>query len=236
MKDLKKMKCLIIDSDKKSRESLHAKLESLVQFSVLNSCKSFKDAVKVNSGNEAEVIFFDVLCMNKADGDMLTTIAKGCPHLVMTADKKEDAIHAFNMETVDFILKPVSELRLAKTFKRILRNETKLPGKDRKQKDVFLRKGYNYIKISLKDIIMIEAQPDSRLTIHTTTEKYSMGGSLNKIMEKLPEDEFMRVHKSFIIRLDKVDSIENDVMEVEHRKIRISPVQKQALLERLNLI
>jgi two-component system LytT family response regulator len=230
------MNCLIIDPDKKSRVALNQQLEELVQFNVLESFPCFGDALKEMELHEADVIFFDAECLKKPDADVLHKLPRVRPHLVMTAKNKEDAIHAFNIGTDDFILKPVSQLQLAKTALRLAKRNGKPAKEQPGGTDVlFLHVNAQYIKVLLKDIFLIESQGPS-VVIHTTQATHVIRGKMKNVMEQLPENKFHRIHKSFIVRLDKIQAIEEGMIEVQKRKILLRPEHMQELLAKLKLV
>jgi two-component system LytT family response regulator len=227
------MKCLVIDPDKKSRTDLAEKLEGLKQFLVLDSFKSFSEAEPEFLRGEAEVIFFDANCID-GDGSLITQMSKSRPRLVITGENKEAAIEAFNLDAVDFLLKPVTAVRLAKTAARLVEQKRQSNGNGT-MNVLFVRDGHNYTKVSLKDITLIMAK-ETILHIYTATDEFTLKGLLKRLGDQLPEKDFYRINKSYIIRLDKIASIDGDAVRIGRFKITVNDKHKEELLAKLKLL
>jgi DNA-binding LytR/AlgR family response regulator len=229
------MKCIVIDPDKKSRRHLLSALNGMEQFTVLEDYSNFSEASEELKRHKAEVVFFDAECLKRNEADFVSHLRKIHAHLIMTAVKKEDALEAFNLEAVDFILKPVSKLRLARTLARVMKQHTRVQKKKNNSKELFLRFGNHFLKVSLKDVYLISRASPETLYIHTRQENYLVPGTLNQVIKMLPENEFIRVHKSFIVRIAGIEKIEEDWLRIENQTIPIGQKQKDLVLEKLQL-
>jgi DNA-binding LytR/AlgR family response regulator len=229
------MNCIVIDPDRKSRNSLLLKLKSIQQLSVIKSFSNFNEIKETLTQNNIEVIFFDIDCMKNGHANFLSRHFKNRPQLVLMSTKKEAAATGFMIEAADFILKPVSKASLVKTLRKISNLMRSQSPKSGRTKELFVKVNGNYVKLFMSDIYYVEASAN-QLNIHTTYDKYTVGVPLKAIYSRLPEKEFLQVHKSFIVRLDKIESIEDNVLQLGKYNIPVSSTYKQLLLERLKII
>jgi two-component system, LytTR family, response regulator len=234
MADSSKMQCLIIDKDTKSAKQLQAIIKSIPQLDLMRLCTRMEEAMNLVSELAPKIIFIDAACINPPDEDLLSQVAKTGWKVVITSQRKEDAVHAFNADAVDFLLKPVSEMHLTKTLARILKHQEKNSNGKVVPKSLFVKSGTNYEKVLLKEIYYIDYR-NSTLHIYTNNRLYAVKGSVKEILSHLPEKDFIQIHKSGIARVDRIKSIEEDSVQIEGRKESISLKFREALLEKLYL-
>ncbi len=228
------MRCLIVDDDEISRELIAEHISNTDDLELIKSCKSGIEASNFLAKNNVDVIFLDVE-MPKMNGIELLKSLDHKPHIVLITGKDKYAVEAFEYEVTDYLVKPVQ-------YQRFLKAANKLKGKrkpsviDSIQPDsLFIKVDSELINVNNKEILWIEALGDY-VNIITPTKKYVVLSTMKNIEEKLPPKDFIRVHRSYFVRIDKIKKISEDIILVENKLIPVSKSYKKELIERLNLL
>jgi DNA-binding LytR/AlgR family response regulator len=230
------MKSVIIDPDKASRKKIETILRESEQFDPIVLCSTPAQAIKAVLNNHIDVIFIDMQMPGMDGMGFLNELSYSRPHIIALADKKEAAADAFEFEASDFILKPIDSTRLMKAIARILRRDSRFPSlKNRNGSDLFLRVDGNIVRVRLKDVSYLEAMGDY-VSIMVGDKKRTVYSTLKGVLDYLPSSDFMRVHKSYVVRLDKIESIHDSVITVGRTKIPVSITYHQALMDRLKIV
>src|SRR5207249_963261 len=140
-----------------------------------------------------------------------------------------------NYDVTDFLVKPISEERFLKAVRKAINNH-KGSVAEANSDFIFVKVDSVLVKINLKEILFVESLGDY-VAIHTSSAKQVVHSTMKSILEnKLPPNDFLRVHNSFIVRLDKITSIEDNTIIVQKHLIPLSRTQRTKLMERLNLL
>jgi len=159
------------------------------------------------------LIFLDIQMPELTGLEFLKTLNKA-PSVIITSDYRNYAVAAFEMNDLDYLLKPVTFERFLKAvnkyyqqnnIKHIDSEKTMVPDKD-KSKILNIRKGKTMLRILLADIEYIESFRDN-VVIHTKNNSYTTKNQIGKLEEELPAEEFLRIHKSYIIAIKDIKSI-----------------------------
>lgn len=203
------MKCIIVEDEYPAREELKYFIKN---YSCIEIEKEFEDsleALKYLEKNEIDLIFLDINIPN-LDGMSLGKIInrfKNKPMIVFITAYKEYALEAFEIQAVDYILKPYSEERIINTLKRIEKKDKEETEKNDVVKDkITLWKSDKMIVISMKDIYYCETCERDTI-VYTRNDKYIANMSISSFYKKLSKDIFFRSHRSYIINIDKVKEI-----------------------------
>ncbi|WP_432406297.1 LytR/AlgR family response regulator transcription factor [Wukongibacter sp. M2B1] len=206
------MRCIIVDDEYPSREELKYFIKN---YSNMDIVKEFDDslaALKFLEGNKVDLIFLDINMPN-LDGMCLGKIVNKFekkPIIVFITAYKEYAIEAFEIEAVDYILKPYSEERIINTIKRIEKNyrENEEPRGNRSplSERITLWRNDKMKVINIEDICYCEVKERDTI-VYTGSEEYIANMSISSFYDKLPEEKFFKSHRGFIINIDKVVEI-----------------------------
>jgi len=229
------MKCLIIDPDKKSRLALKKLLEATAQIKELYLCSTPQQALDIAMDNEIDILFADFQKPGSNGIDFIADLPYARPHLVVTSDKKEVAKDAFDHEAVDFLLKPFTNARLMKSIARVMKHNEKRLSNASSFDSLFLKLDGNLEKVSAKDIYLIQANADY-MKIYTTKKEYTIYSTFKQVLANLSQKDFMRIHRSYVVRLDRISAIEDSMVKVEKISIPVSNSYRQALLNRLKIL
>lgn len=230
------MDCLIIDDDEIARRTVQHCVERTDFLQLIGSCASVPDALKIIREKKIDLIFLDVEMPEMTGIDFLRTF-KEIPQIILITGKKEYAAEAFDYEVTDFLLKPVDYPRFLKAAMKALNIQNGMQVNHENGEDsIFIKKdGNRLVRLPAKDILWIEALADY-VNIHTQDARHTVLATMKSIEAKLPSKDFIRIHRSYIIRLDKVSEIEENSVIIAGKVLPVSRSHKDDLFKRLNLL
>ncbi|MCF7559873.1 LytTR family DNA-binding domain-containing protein [Sabulilitoribacter multivorans] len=230
------MNCIIIEDEIPAQKILKNFIEKIP---ALNLVGTFKAAIEANSflnTSKIDLVFLDINLPDMSGLDFIRTI-KNPPAIIMTTAYPEYAVNSFELDTiVDYLVKPFSFDRFLKAI-----NKTKDRLKphehtaDEDEETIFLNVDKTLHKIVLNDILILESDRNY-VTVITNSQRLAYIDSLKNWVTKLPENQFIQVHKSFIINSKFVDKISGNTLFVKDHKIPIGRTYKQELLKRLQIV
>lgn len=232
-----KIRCITIDDEPWALEQMERYIK---QVPFLDHIASFTNAVQsidfIKSQN-VELIFLDIQ-MEGISGIKLLEVLKNPPAVIFTTAYDEYAVRGYDLDVIDYLLKPIAFERFLKASNRaydLLKKEKKSfqdPNSNQKTNGgYFFVKSDNKIhRIKFSDILFIEGMKDY-LRLHTKDKRLMFLMSFIKIMEILPKTEFFRIHKSFIISINHIESIEANTIIINNIKIPVGRTYKTEFLE-----
>ena len=230
------MNCIIVDDEEMSRNAMKH-LVSQVQFLKLKGvfC-SATEALNILNNNKIDLMLLDIEMPDISGLELIKSLKKP-PLTILATSKKEYAIEAFEHNVIDYLVKPILLERFFKAIeksKEIFENSHQTIDFSGKEY-VFIKNNGALVKINIKSIQWIEAIGDY-VTINTSEKKYTIHSTMKTIESKLPPDKFIRVHRSFIISIDNITSIDDSVIVIGKQLIPIGAVYKDNFTKRLNLL
>ncbi len=230
------MNCIIIDDEEVSRTVMKHLVAQVPFLNLSGICSSAKEALVIINNSSVDLMLLDVE-MPHVNGIELLKSLKNQPLTILATSKKEYAIDAFECNVVDYLVKPIAVDRFFKAvFKAKEIFDSSSQTLDSLSKDyVFIKTNGTLIKIDIKKILWMEAFGDY-VTINTSEKKYTIHSTMKSIEKKLPSQLFIRVHRSFIVSLDKIDSIDDHVIIIRDQLIPIGSIYKENLTRNLNLL
>lgn len=229
-------KCLIIDDELPARALIKTYLESVVDFEVLGSFNNAIAGLDFLKNNYVDLIFLDIQ-MPQMTGLVLLKSLEIKPKVVFTTAYREFAADAFDLEALDYLVKPISEERFMKTISKYLQlqeykqNSTAI-STTLEEAYIFLKVGKEQKKVFLSDILYIEGLKDY-IKVYTSEGMFVVYERLCYMEAKLPESRFVRIHKSFIVSIDKILTYNNDTVKVESQEIPIGRIYKKGFMSQL---
>ncbi|AOC94064.1 Transcriptional regulatory protein YehT [Flavobacterium anhuiense] len=238
-----KMKCVIIDDEPLAVELLEDFVKKVDTLELISTFNNAIDAVSFINQNNVDLIFLDIQMPHFSGIDFLNTIEKK-PLVIFTTAYSDYAVEGFNLGAVDYLVKPIPFHRFLKAVVRAqqvlqpaatpaLTESTNTP--EIEQDFMFVRAEYENVKLNFADILFIEGLKDY-VKIYTTDNKFTLTLiSLIKLENLLSSKGFARIHRSYIINIKHVKSIQKNKVLISDKRIPISESYKNTFFEKINL-
>lgn len=231
---VERIRCLIVDDDDMSRKMLEMLVQRAKNLHLIDSCSDPLVARNLLVSQPVDLVFLDMEMPDLSGLDLLKSLSS-YPEIIVVSAKESYALQAFDFEVADYLLKPVGLERFLKAIDRVERRLA-LEGEHYATPDaVFVKANNQIISIKLADINWIEAYGDY-VNIFTARERFVVHGTMKGIEGKMPRDQFVRVHRSFIVRFDKIQAIEDAAVVIGQKVIPIGESYKPELFRRLNVL
>lgn len=226
---MKNLHCMILDDEPLAIDVIENYLQRLDNIDI-QRCENPVEAFKLLQTEKFDLIFLDIEMPFLTGIDFLKTI-KNPPAIIITTAYRDYAVEGFELDVLDYLVKPISFPRFMKAFEKALKHfalqddaqeNSAQPGNEY----LFLKVDRKFVKVLLNDILYIESLKDY-IRVKTTEEAYVSYQSLSGITEKLPADKFIRVHRSFTIAVDKVNAIDGNSVEMDGKLVPVSREHRQ---------
>ncbi|MBD2752690.1 LytR/AlgR family response regulator transcription factor [Spirosoma validum] len=230
------LKCIVVDDEMMSRKSLQRLCEQHESLRLVAVCEDATQALKLLADDDIDLIWLDVEMPGLSGFDLLERLTT-TPQVVLTTTKTEYAFDAFQYQVTDYLKKPVSQPRFKLAVEKVLETEARSRNVHTQagdQKAIYIKADGRYIRVSYDSILYIENAGDY-VKIVTTNQTFVAYTTMKSLEEKLGA-QFLRVHRSYIIHLDKIVDIEESNLVVATKVIPISRANKAELMNRLNLL
>lgn len=232
-----KINCIIVDDEPMAREILENHLGKVEAIEVAGSCKSAIEAFNLISTQKIDLIFLDINMPEISGLSFAKSINKNIK-IIFTTAYREYAVDGFDLQAVDYLLKPISFERLLQGVNKFLNESQQVLNHEQKEivqeknDSIFVRSERKMIKINFREILFIESLADY-IKIHLKDKTVVTRETISSIEAKLPQNNFLRVHRSFVVALDAIDSFTNELVEIGKKQIPISRSYKETVLSRL---
>lgn len=233
------LRAIIIDDEPLAINVLKNYIEKVKELQLTHTFSNAIDAQSYLQNNPVDIIFLDINMPLFSGLDFLKSM-KIEPQVVITTAHEKYALQSYELEAIDYLVKPIPFPRFLKSINRIMKLR-QVPGEDHKptstRDHIFVKIDKKKLqKIYLDEIMVIESLKDY-IRIITSSAKYIVHRTLCSFTEELPSDQFMRVHRSFTVALDKVDVIEGNSLEIGGIRYTIGrsylAATKETLLNRM---
>lgn len=227
------MNCLIVDDEEISRKILERFVAQTENLELIGSCANAIEAVKALKDHEIDLVFLDIEMPEMTGIELIETL-KESPQIIFVTAKEDYAVEAFEHNVTDYLLKPISYARFLKSVDKAIEIFNKYaeglaPGY------IFVKVDSRLLRLNLAEVNYVEAKGDY-IQIHTTTGKHLIYSTMKHIEAKLPKKEFARVHRSFIVRIDRIADITENNLMIDKNIIPIGAMYKNDLLKKLNIL
>lgn len=234
-----KMNCVIIDDEPLAREGLSNYVREVDFLHLVDTCTNPLELIQLLDKYPVDLIFLDIQ-MPKMNGlDFLKIVPKP-PMVIITTAFPSYALEGFQLNVMDYLLKPITFDRFfkaankAKEYYQLL-NKTAQPEAQRTEKEedyFFIKCGSKYEKIFFNDILYVQGM-QNYVTIYTSKGKYMTLLYLKNLEENLDKKAFIRVHKSYIVSINKIEGIEGNEIFIRSNKIPISRNYHDMVIEQV---
>ena len=227
------MKCIIVDDDDVSRMSIAKCVERRPSLELIDSFPSAKEALKALPSLDCDLVFLDVE-MPEMTGLEFISAMNHTADVVIISSKSEYAVDAFDFNIADYITKPIDFDRFCKAVDRVENIRANI-GSESNSKNLFIKADSKYVKIDLNEIRYIEALSDY-VSVHTDKGRFIILGTMKGMAAKLDENNFIRIHRSYIANLNRIEAIQEGYAMIEGKQLPVSRGSKENLMKRIKLI
>lgn len=236
------IKTVIIDDEPLAVEVIQNYCNTLPEISVLKCFNNPVEALGFIHKNSVDLVFLDIQMPQLTGLEFIDTLAYK-PMVIFTTAYPQYAVEGFELEAIDYLVKPISYKRFLKAFNKVspVKEESipvpapsivQIPPEDN---FVFVKAEYGSVKIFVSEITYIQGLKDY-LKINLNNGKYVLTlSNFKSLMDKLPEKMFIRVHNSYIVNLSYVDSVQRNRIVIDTLRIPVSESYKKSFFERLGL-
>ena len=231
------IRVIIVDDDELCISVIEDMISQLDDFICIETFQNALDAYNYLEANDVDVVFLDVE-MPKMGGIELLKSLKKSPMVVMITSHEEFALESYEYNVTDFLKKPAEWSRFLKTIEKIRKEFLDLAAQLLESSDqeyVFIKTDSKLVQLNLSQVLWVEAL-GNYIRVHTEEDKYTVLSTMKEIEAKLPPKDFIRVQRSFIIRVDKVKAIEDNYIIIKDKEIHIGKSYKEDFNKRINYL
>ena len=235
---VKTVNCIIVDDEPVAREILENHLGRIDRIHIVSSCKNALEAFKAINSHPVDLVFLDINMPDISGLSFATSMSKDIK-IIFTTAYRDYAVDGFDLKAVDYLLKPISFERLLqginKYFQEISTVRTGYSGEIEIEKEdsIFVRSDRKMVKVCFRDILFIESLSDY-IRIHLDGNKtVTTRETLSNIEARLPQSDFMRIHRSFMVSVQKIESFTSETIGIGKHEIPISRSYRDEVVRRL---
>lgn len=235
-----KTKCLVIDDEPLARDLMRSHIEKLENFEIIEECSDAMKALQALQSYPVDLMFMDIQMPQITGIEFLKTL-RHPPKVIITTAYREYAIDGFELDVVDYLLKPITFERFLKSVNKYYQvsQEDTYPEQptnsnfNNEETFIYVKENKKVIKIHLNEIVYIEGLSEY-VQIYTENKKIVTKNSMTNMEEKLPDSGFLRIHKSYIVALPKIEAFTSSSIEVPGKELPIGRSYKNSVLEVLH--
>jgi DNA-binding LytR/AlgR family response regulator len=242
---MEKIKCIIIDDEPIARQYLSDYVARMPQLELLSTFGRAVDAYGLIETGEAELVFLDIQMPGLTGIEFIRTLQKK-PAIVLTTAYSEYALTGYEMDVTDYLLKPISFERFARSVTKVISRLASLSGKPEPialesidmstalRDFIFVKSGYKSVKVNISDILYVEGMKEY-VVIYTKTKKYTKLDRMKNIESFLKDQGFIRIHKSYIVSVKNIDTVFGNTVEINGTQLPVGRSFKEYLYSTLGV-
>ncbi|WAC14675.1 LytR/AlgR family response regulator transcription factor [Dyadobacter pollutisoli] len=231
------MNCLIIDDNVVARGAMKQLVRQDKDLVLLGECENAVEAYQKIMAEPVDLLLLDIEMDGMTGIELAKSLGTKNPIIIFVTGHRDYAIEAFELNVADYMTKPVTPVRFLQAIEKakdIYKSKTQEVKLD-DESFVFIRDSNVVRRIKIDDILFAEAMGDY-VRIYTADHSYSIHSSLRQVESKLPVARFLRVHRSFIIQVGKIDTIEGGTLIINRKTVPVADAYRAALNKRLNIL
>ncbi len=229
------MKCLIVDDDEMSLATIEHYVNQTEALELIGVCSNAIDALNILKKTKIDILFLDVEMPKMTGLELLDSLA-AVPHVILITSKEEYAVKAFEYRVVDYLLKPIEYVRFIQAINKVTDlvdgNEAVELTKDN---EIFVKSDLKFVKINFDDILFVEAMADY-VVINLEDNRHIIHSTMKAIEKKLSDKQFVRVHRSYIVNLKKINAVENASILMGEKRVPIGASYKNEFMNKLRIL
>jgi DNA-binding LytR/AlgR family response regulator len=233
------LRCLIVDDEVLAQDVIEKYIASIPTLKLVGKCDSAVEAISFLHNNPVDLLFLDLNMPELSGLDMLKTLTNQ-PKVILTTAYSEYALESYEYGVIDYLLKPIKFERFLKAVNKVAGQSVQGSQTSGKETDtdpplLFIKEDQTTYRVLFDKILYVEAY-GNYLKIHTPEKIYVTRDTMHEMEKKLPENIFIRVHKSFIVSLSKVDNISGNRIYINKAEIPVGEMYKLSLKEKMGTL
>jgi DNA-binding LytR/AlgR family response regulator len=231
------MNALVIDDNKIARTTIMQLAERVSDIRIVGECADAIDAYNLMQSQPVDLLFLDIEMPGMTGLELTKNLLNKRPIIIFITSKREYAADAFDLNVVDYIIKPVTSARFIQAVdkaKEVMEsNQEEVNVKE--EEFIFIRDSNIVRRLKLDNILYAEAMGDY-VKLYTPEKFYAIHTTLKAVEEKLPASGFQRVHRSFLVAINKIDSMEGGAIIIQRKPIPVADAYRSALNKRMDIL
>jgi DNA-binding LytR/AlgR family response regulator len=228
------MKCIIVDDEPIALEGMAEYVLRIPFLKLIGKYRNAFDAMEVITDQTIDLVFLDINMPELSGIEMINSL-KTPPMVIFTTAYSNYAVKGFELNAIDYLLKPITFNKVLKASQKAYTYFKLSNEEDKDLEDshfIYIKVDRRLVKVNISDIVYVQGLKDY-INIFTVEQKYTTYSSLKKIVEVLPQQEFIQVHKSYVVGVKSIDVIDGKSIEMGKQKIPIGRVYKSQLYEKV---
>ncbi len=231
------MNCLIVDDNKIARTTMKQLVSQVKDMVLVGECANAMDAYNLLQEQSVDLILLDIEMPGMTGLELTKNLGNKSPIIIFTTSKKEYAAEAFELNVADYIVKPVTPARFIQAIdkaREVLQSNTEEFKLD-DEEFIFIRDSNIVRRLKLDEVLFAEAMGDY-VKLHTAQKYFAIHATLKSVEERLPASRFIRVHRSFIAAISKIDTIQDGTLVINGKPVPVADAYRAALNKRMNVL
>lgn len=228
------MKCIIIDDEEMSRINLQHLCSKMDGLEVVSVCEDGIKAISELENTQVDLLFLDIEMPDITGIEMVKSL-QNLPQIIFTTNRTDFALEAFEYDVTDYLTKPIT---LPRFIKAVNKAKSRLSKGDtpKEEQEIYIRSEGKLIKIKFEEITFIETMDDYLVFHLESGSKHIIHSTLSKMADKLKHKNFLKIHRSYIVNLKKISSIEDTHVLINKKVIPVSRSHRSILMKKVNLL
>lgn len=231
------MNALIVDDNKIARTTMKQLASQVNDITLAGECSNAMEAYNFIHQQPVDLIFLDIEMPGMTGLELTKNLGDKKPIIIFTTSKKEYAAEAFELNVVDYIVKPVTPARFIQAVdkaREVLQSATE-DYKLNEDEFIFIRDSNIVRRLKLGDILFVEAMGDY-VKLYTPQKFYAVHTTLKTVEERLPASTFLRVHRSFIVSISRIDTIQDGALVINGKTVPVADAYRAALNKKMKIL
>jgi len=235
---MKIINCMIVDDEPLAINVIKNYLDKLSRYEIVATCNSALEAFEILNRKRIDLMFLDIQ-MPEINGIEFIKSLEKTPEIILTTAFRDYAVEGFDLDVLDYLVKPISLPRMLKALQKFQEKKgienASIQNHKSETDFLYVKEGKKNIKLILKDIHFIESMKDY-LRIQLKDERIITKMSMTTMEDMLPQDGFIRIHRSYIIPIEKIKAYSASQVEIGNKKLPIGNTYKSPVLKRLDFL
>jgi DNA-binding LytR/AlgR family response regulator len=231
------MKCLVVDDNIIARTTLKQLVSQVSDLQLSGECASAMEAYNLLRDQPVDLLLLDIEMPGMTGIELTKNLQANRPVIIFTTSKKEYAAEAFDLNVADYIVKPITPARFIQAIdkaREMLQSNSEQV-KLNEDEFIFIRDSNIVRRLKLSDILYAEAMGDY-VKLHTAQKYFAIHATMKDVEQRLPSSRFLRVHRSFIAAIDKIDTVQEGTLIINGKPVPVADAYRSALNKRMNVL